>query len=412
MPLNSKVFIVISALLMASFTLNIYLLSELGTSKLQQVTSSASFDSAATNSTITSINSAQNSSTSDNDVNRANNVVNNIATNDKDLQLLIVSAEQAFKVSQYQTAIQYLQEIEQLDTSIAQALKSNWINQGYQWLQQNKLTSLKNFLGVYVDYYPYNIEFLELSAQYYQHNHMFGAAIITYGKLINEAIDYTQQEIYTKQLQKLAHSINQSLQQQGQWQQVIDINEQLLAIDHNFPPYILSIAKAYVLIDEPRVALTYLDSIRYNDEYQLQVDQVLSLIEQQELQKDGIDLQRDGDHFIVQGYINKRLDTRLMIDTGASFSVISESFYQQLQNQTQVEILNDVQVNTAGGIRQGFAIQVNQFAIGPYQLNDFVFVVLDLENFDSGDGLLGMNFLKHFQFNINQENALLFLSAK
>ncbi|WP_070795911.1 retropepsin-like aspartic protease [Thalassotalea crassostreae] len=416
--MNSKVYIVISALLVASLTLNIYLLSELGTFKLQQIASNSSNDNAVNNSHLITKTSSPNASTKNNTgayTNHKvsiNNDLDSVTSSDTDIQLLIVSAEQSFKVSQYQTAIEYLQEIEQLDLGIAQALKSNWINQGYLWIEQNKLTSLKNFLRIYADYYPYNLEFLELSAQYYQHNQMFNSAISTYGKLINEANDYSQQEIYINQLKKMASALNQSLQQQQQWQQIIDVNERLLAIDSNYPPYILSIAKAYILVDDKRTALIYLDSIRYNDEYQSQINQLLALIEQRELQKDGIELQRTGDHFIVQGYINKRISTQLMIDTGASFSVVSESFYQQLQNHTEVEILNDVQVNTAGGTKQGFAIRVNQFSIGPYQLNDFTFVVLELENFDSGDGLLGMNFLKHYQFNINQENALLFLSAK
>ena len=53
-----------------------------------------------------------------------------------------------------------------------------------------------------------------------------------------------------------------------------------------------------------------------------------------------------------------------------------------------------------------------RFEIDDFYLNDVNFVIIDLDNMTNYHGLLGMNFLKKFKFQIDQEEALLILSPK
>ena len=67
---------------------------------------------------------------------------------------------------------------------------------------------------------------------------------------------------------------------------------------------------------------------------------------------------------------------------------------------------------TAGGVAQGTVYSVPELTLGTYQLTDTQIAVLDFELKPGVDGLLGMNILGQFRFQIDQENASLLLSRE
>ena len=74
-------------------------------------------------------------------------------------------------------------------------------------------------------------------------------------------------------------------------------------------------------------------------------------------------------------------------------------------------------INTAGGLVQAPIYQFNSFAIDSfaaesYRVSDMQFVVMNLDENSGGDGLLGMNFLRAFTFQIDQRNNLLLLQPQ
>ena len=56
--------------------------------------------------------------------------------------------------------------------------------------------------------------------------------------------------------------------------------------------------------------------------------------------------------------------------------------------------------------------EIERFQIQDYFVNNMRFVVVDLGSMTKSDGLLGMNFLKAFDFEIDQQNDLLILAPR
>jgi len=96
-----------------------------------------------------------------------------------------------------------------------------------------------------------------------------------------------------------------------------------------------------------------------------------------------------------------------MIDTGASITSLSSDVLNQLSPRPLY--LGDVTVNTANGQIRVKRYQIESFKVGMQTI--YGFEVLSIEN-TRGQGLLGMNFLSRFKFNINQQTDELELSAK
>jgi hypothetical protein len=67
--------------------------------------------------------------------------------------------------------------------------------------------------------------------------------------------------------------------------------------------------------------------------------------------------------------------------------------------------------NTANGPVQAPVYKLDYLAVGGWQVHHLEIGVLDLGDRSGLDGLLGMNFLNHFQFFIDQNESLLRLSA-
>ncbi len=77
----------------------------------------------------------------------------------------------------------------------------------------------------------------------------------------------------------------------------------------------------------------------------------------------------------------------------------------------QARFVRSVTMNTAGGQVQADVYQFAQVQLGPYRLSEVEFAALPLANL-SGDGLLGMNILQRFSFNIDTDAKILGLTLK
>jgi predicted aspartyl protease len=66
-------------------------------------------------------------------------------------------------------------------------------------------------------------------------------------------------------------------------------------------------------------------------------------------------------------------------------------------------------VNTANGSLMAPMYQFRELQIGKRKVTNIAVVILPMGGLDNADGLLGMNFLREFDFRIDQRKALLFL---
>lgn len=123
---------------------------------------------------------------------------------------------------------------------------------------------------------------------------------------------------------------------------------------------------------------------------------------------DGIPLNQIGDHFIVSALLQDEFQLNLLIDTGASTTVISSHIYSRLRRSLDSEFLGRYRINTAGGQVRAPVYRFKNLEIGGHRVNDIAIVVMRMDDFQA-DGLLGMNFLRKFRFLLDQESSELHL---
>ncbi len=125
-----------------------------------------------------------------------------------------------------------------------------------------------------------------------------------------------------------------------------------------------------------------------------------------------IPLQKMGGSFVAQVNLNNERTAHLIVDTGASMTVLSTNIAIDLGilGTTDNELLT---VNTAGGSVQVNMNYLHSLSVGKAQAHHVAVAIHDLPDIpEQIEGLLGMSFLKHFLITLDAEHARLILRPK
>ncbi len=124
-----------------------------------------------------------------------------------------------------------------------------------------------------------------------------------------------------------------------------------------------------------------------------------------------IQLIRRGDHFLVPALINDTDEVLLIIDTGASITTLANSSFTNISN-PGFGYRGTRLFNTANGMTRGDVYQATSVTLGSARLDAPEIAVLEYDNSAGVDGLLGMNVLRNFRFEIDQDRELLYLHSR
>jgi len=120
---------------------------------------------------------------------------------------------------------------------------------------------------------------------------------------------------------------------------------------------------------------------------------------------------RQGNHLFANAVLNGKVNAKLLIDTGASFVVLSAAIAKVL-NINMDAAKPDMKLTLADGREvPGKMFKLDTISIGEAGVNGVQAVVIYQEGaFQGYDGLLGMSFLKLFKFEINLEKNRIILN--
>lgn len=331
-----------------------------------------------------------------------------------DKALLVADLNAAFIAGDFETAIDGWQWLSSHDVNLARRLKTQWLSRAEQWLLADKIESVKTLTDVWLRARPYDKALRYLQVQWQLAAGQVENALETLYGLMNE-LPATEQGRFVREISKIVDVEITRLSEQKAWQPMIAFIERLLWHEPQHPPYLLMLAKAHIELQQYAQAKTLLYSLQFDAFYAEQVKSLLAIIALNDLQSASIALEQQREHYLVNGLVDNSNTIRLMIDTGASISVMSTEYFNRIKNQRAPEFVRNATINTAGGVVQAPIYQFASFEIGDYRIPNMQFVVMLLENSGSknnGDGLLGMNYLKAFNFQIDQENSRLLLKPR
>ncbi len=172
-----------------------------------------------------------------------------------------------------------------------------------------------------------------------------------------------------------------------------------------------SLARASINLNDYDGALEALSYILFDPDYGARATVLYDQISQRiNLASYSVaSLQRTGSQFLVTARLNGVHELVLLLDTGASLTSIRADKLREfgLKSVSGQEII----LNTAGGQIRSTLVKLNSLSVGGQPIRNLN--VASLDHFKSdADGLLGMDYLRHFKFVLDQSNRSLHLTPK
>ncbi len=216
-------------------------------------------------------------------------------------------------------------------------------------------------------------------------------------------------------LKDIDHRLKNAIQAQanvyqsfGDHDALIAFYDYLITQDPYQASYYLKLAQSLIVAGKYQRARESLALV--NDvEFDSQVRKLTNKLERAIQPTTNVALRSLGEHYIVDAQINEELSIALMIDTGASLCVIKRSQFEQLSTLNYSEVRHQ-RINTANGQFVAQIIRLQSLQIADLPVYDLEVAVIEDSNMQHFDGLLGMNYLKHFEFFIDQAQTQLQLS--
>ena len=127
--------------------------------------------------------------------------------------------------------------------------------------------------------------------------------------------------------------------------------------------------------------------------------------------KASIPFEKQGQVVIVEAKLNKKASAKFVVDTGASYTMISSAVAKELDIDTGQE-RRTAPFQTANGIIQAPLVSLDSINVGGMEIHNLTAAVHDILADPRVAGLLGLNFLSNFRMDIDTQKGVLHLEKK
>ncbi|QPB81580.1 TIGR02281 family clan AA aspartic protease [Pseudoalteromonas rubra] len=328
-------------------------------------------------------------------------------SNERQTPLLITQAQQAFQQAHYEQALASLLQARGTHPDAAsQAIKQwwHWINAQLDQASHAQLFAQLALVQGFLRAEPQALAAQRLEILLYQ-------ALAQPDEALNRLLIAYRRNPHYADWQSLVDTLLISrlieLSQQQQWHELLTLAAPWYDEKPHLLPLLTHQVKAHLALSQPDEALFLIaqadDTLRHHQETEALQQQAQAL--QQGVTH--VPLRRLGSHFVLEAQL-AGTTIELMIDTGASVTSLTQQQFSIL-NQA-VDYLDTRTVSTANGLANVEFYQSEQMQIGDQVRGPIQFAVMN--EMRAGPGLLGMNFLRYFDFDIDQRNAVLILRPR
>jgi clan AA aspartic protease (TIGR02281 family) len=127
--------------------------------------------------------------------------------------------------------------------------------------------------------------------------------------------------------------------------------------------------------------------------------------------KASIPFEKQGQVVVVEATLNKKTAARFVVDTGASYTMISSAVAKELDIDTE-QNRRTAPFQTANGIIQAPLVSLESITVGGMEIRNLTAAVHDAVSDARIAGLLGLNFLSNFRMDIDTQKGVLHLEKK
>jgi clan AA aspartic protease (TIGR02281 family) len=136
---------------------------------------------------------------------------------------------------------------------------------------------------------------------------------------------------------------------------------------------------------------------------------VLTLASTASARKERVPIEGRGNVLIISATINQRASGRFMLDTGATYCVVSKDFASEA-NLSGRKDGRKVRMATASGQLVEVTVgEARRIDVGDAVAREVDVAVMDRDPVPGLQGIIGLSFLQHFKYSVDSKNDVLLL---
>ena len=268
---------------------------------------------------------------------------------------------------------------------------------------------------VYLQSYYNDISVILMLANYNAQKGFVYESLDTLYLALNYAVVDTKKADVIEQFSSIKNHVDSSLSNKESWQELVEFyktsdNYNLLLKNDKF-----RLVELLIYLDDWASAEPYIEQLRNDPAWLTRIDALVARYQDQNTTDQGpsvpyhrVPLRRYGDHFAVPLNINGEA-MQLILDTGASITALDKRYFDQIEDDINARLRGSSMFNTANGLTRGNIYRVDNIRLGRFVIRQLDIAVLDMGIREETNGLLGMNILRNYRFQIDQDNAVLLL---
>lgn len=330
----------------------------------------------------------------------------------KDMEVHETGYQDALEAHRYRQAMQilYSQPSDVLQKQHRAALIAH-LN---SLLERKDYAHAGQLLSIYLEREYRDVEILLIRARLYALQGDYRAVIDTLYEAKSYAYQVQEIERIERKIRKVVGEYHRTLEGIDAPQKRLTLYQHLTRLEPDYSPYFIELASAQLSLEQLDAARQSLFLVEADPLVAERAQRLLKRIENRvtfsQAAPVSIPLVRRGEHYVVEGWLNGTVSVRLLIDTGASTTVIRKDVLRAagVSGTAETEVY---QFSTANGPVLGKVYRVAALSIAEQNVENIRIAALELPELQDVDGLLGMNYLKHFRFFIDQDRQELRLSA-
>ena len=335
----------------------------------------------------------------------------------------VVAIDDLLADRQYFSAIVLLQEQAQTNEQNAARLRLRVLEELGFLIEAGNNSDFSDLVENYLSVYYDDIDALLLLAEFNQVNGSYLEVVNVFLLAKTYAYSVSDQNKVARQFNNFVLQIDDSYTNQTDWASLINLYGHINTSGLMTSTYQYRQAIAYLRNGDEAFAIEQLNQLLTDSLVGESAAKALSgLVDEPETPTivynslwegaDSIALQKLGNQYAVNLDNARRESVKLLIDTGASMTAVSRESFETLNaNGDAVQQDNRV-FRTASGLVQATVYSVPELVLGPHRLENTQIAVIDFGTERGIDGLLGMNILGQFRFQIDQDSSQLLLSKK
>lgn len=322
----------------------------------------------------------------------------------------------------YSAAMDLYTRVERTGTTGETAeLKSLVVSYLERYLRDRDDTALTGLVDAFLARYYDDVDVILILARHHLQSDYPAEAAGSFQLAFTYAFMPAEQQKVSRAFSSFVQEVDDLLAAQAHWKKLITFYETLAVMDLSQPIHLLRQAELYLANGEAENGRQLLNRLTGQATV---ADDARAMLRALDAGAEGvaarpartamesIALGVAGNHYHLPLRLNDATDVRLIIDTGASTTTLTRSKFDSINRYGQFIELGPQVFNTASGVARGTVYRAARVQIGRHVLTDVKIAVLDFDMPQGIDGLLGMNVLSNFRFQLDQDEQRLYLRPR